>query len=145
MAAVLKTAVGLNPPRVRISRPPHRIDTRRLLTSTFTGQGPSRVTRLHPALSGHLRLSVAKQWLSSERGVDSLAGAVLLAGDALGVHAQQHGHAVSCPFGHLGRRYPGIQPERNAGVPEVVRPAGSGEATSAIVMAATRAFRQVPP
>ena len=57
-----------------------------------------------------------------ESGVDPLAGAVLLAHDAFCVHAQQNGHAVPSPFGHLGCRYPGVQPERDAGVPEVVRP-----------------------
>ena len=57
--------MGLNPPRVRISRPPHEINTRRPLTSTITGQRPSRVIRLCPALSDHLRASVDYSWSSS--------------------------------------------------------------------------------
>ena len=36
--ALLKTAVGLNPPRVRISRPPHNRDTRRPLPSGNVGR-----------------------------------------------------------------------------------------------------------
>jgi hypothetical protein len=44
--------------------------------------------------------------------------------DALGVDPEQDFDAVPGPGGYLSRRYPGIEPQRQAGVTEVVDPLG---------------------
>ena len=55
---------------------------------------------------------------------NSALGDVGLAVDALGVDPEQHVNAVPGPFGDLRGVHSGVEPHRQAGVPEVVHPAG---------------------
>ena len=66
----------------------------------------------------------------------------LLAGDGLGVDAEQHVDAVARPFGHLRWIPAGGQPRGHARVPERVRVPASGEAASAGLSAFLRAYRR---
>lgn len=52
---------------------------------------------------------------------DAPFGLVLLAGDALGIDAEEHRHAVPCPLSSLRRRYPGIEPSGDSGMAECIR------------------------
>src|SRR6516225_563510 len=51
---------------------------------------------------------------------DAALGLVLLAGDALGVDAQQHVHAVARPVGDLRSGYARVEPGRDGRVPQIV-------------------------
>jgi len=44
--------------------------------------------------------------------------------DALGVDPKQHFDAVPCPFGDLGRGNSAVEPQRKAGMPQIVDPPG---------------------
>jgi hypothetical protein len=58
-----------------------------------------------------------------------LVGDLTLAVDALGVDAKEDVDAVAGPLGDLGSVHASVEPERYRRMPEVVRPAASGEAT----------------
>ncbi|GLW99599.1 hypothetical protein Misp02_36860 [Microtetraspora sp. NBRC 16547] len=53
-------------------------------------------------------------------------GDLLLAVEALGVYAEEDIHAMPGPFGDIGGRDAGIEPEGDSRVPEVVRPLAEG-------------------
>jgi hypothetical protein len=67
-----------------------------------------------------------------QRGLDAYPRDFILAVDALRVDPEEDIHAVSCPFGDLGRRDAGIQPKRNDRVAQVVRAFGQRRGTLAI-------------
>jgi hypothetical protein len=58
----------------------------------------------------------------TERGLDSLIGGGFPAVDAAGIDAKQNIDAVSGPFGDVGWRYAGIEPEGDRGVAKGVWP-----------------------
>ena len=60
---------------------------------------------------------------AAHRVLDAPLGLALLAGDALDVDPQQHVRAVACPVGDLGGGHAGVEPGRDGGVAQVVRPA----------------------
>ena len=51
---------------------------------------------------------------------DALVGGISLAVDAVGVDLEQDSDAVPGAAGDLGRRHPGVQPQRHRRVPQVV-------------------------
>ena len=63
--------------------------------------------------------------------LDASFGVFLLAGDALGVNAQQDAGAVPGPFGDLGCWDSGVKPGRYSGVTQVVGRRASTDADSA--------------
>jgi len=58
--------------------------------------------------------------LGAEGVVDALVGGVGLAVDAVGVDLGQDGDAVTGAAGALGGGHPGVEPQRDSGVPQVV-------------------------
>jgi hypothetical protein len=59
--------------------------------------------------------------LDAEGLGDALVGGGRLAVDAVGVDLEQDRDAEPGAAGDLGRENPGVQPQRDAGVPQVVR------------------------
>lgn len=51
---------------------------------------------------------------------DPALGEFILTGDALGVRAKEHVHAVACVLRDRGRRHPAVKPCGQARVPQVV-------------------------
>ena len=89
--------------------------------------------RLYVVAGGFLRVAVANTWRSYAGALSPSsrsASATMRrrprrpAVDALGVDPEQDFDAVPCPRGYLGRLHPGIEPQRQAGVAEVVDPLG---------------------
>jgi hypothetical protein len=58
---------------------------------------------------------------------NALVGGGGLSVDAVGVDLEQDRDAVPGAAGDLGRGHPGVQPQRDAGVAQVVRAAGERE------------------
>jgi len=58
--------------------------------------------------------------LAAERVGDALAGGISLPVDAVGVDLEQDRDAVPGPAGDLGGGHPGVEPQRDSGVAQVV-------------------------
>jgi hypothetical protein len=74
---------------------------------------------------------------------DAALGFVLLPGDALGVDAQQHVHAVASPLGDLGRRHSGVQPSGDRRMTEIIGAPRSNDADSVALKALVRALWKI--
>ena len=74
------------------------------------------------------RLLRVRSQLSCEMTVDGVAdalvGGVRLAVDAVGVDLQQDSDTVASAACDFGGRYPGVEPQGDGGVPQVIRPPG---------------------
>ena len=116
--------------KVRILHPPPRAERALDLRKRRSG-----ALSLCPAVTGSSRLfTVVREEYGRklrhirlldtcrqcQRGLDAYPRDLILAVDALRVDPEEDIHAVSCPFGDLGRRDAGIQPQRNGRVAQVV-------------------------
>lgn len=89
--------------------------------------------RLYAVAGGFLRVAMANTWRSyagapvavlARRLGDAALGYGVLVVDALGIDPEQDFDAVPCPRGYLGRWHPGIEPQLQAGMAEIVDPLG---------------------
>ena len=73
---------------------------------------------------------------------DPLVGGVSLPVDAVGVDLQQDGDAVPGAAGDLGGGHPGVEPQRDRRVPQVIRAAAQRRPVLGRVRAVLRAWTQ---
>src|SRR5215813_5540621 len=77
-----------------------------------------------PQLSGPTSVSSLSYTAILQRSRDPVVGGLLLAVDAVGIALQQHRHAVPEPPGSFGGRDAGIEHQRRARMPQIVRAPG---------------------